>query len=357
MYCKKYPSYFGRIFIIYYFGSSCESVLQDIFTTDSKTKFMWIEIASYIITFIISAGCAALGIMLSYQLYHVHQKLVFQILLFQQIFLMSFYIYGIWGNIAFNEIISELSQDSIITAKLTILIPVIGIPFLLVSWYMLIRFAYVLNGYQVSGRFAAIFFSMFVIAVFMFILLVQKEIIQISNNPDAFIIRILVILNIIIHLIFTSAFLFPKKYAPVIKEIGFTKKWAFVFLAGTILYSLTLFYFDLFGFISICVSVILLFTVSIFIPVILKTGGKFNTSESETNNNDFESFCQQFEISKREAEIILEICSGKTNKAISEKLFITLQTVKDHNHRIFTKTGVKSRVQLANLIREKTGIQ
>ena len=63
-----------------------------------------------------------------------------------------------------------------------------------------------------------------------------------------------------------------------------------------------------------------------------------------------------YEISKREAEIVLEICTGKTNKAISEKLFITLQTVKDQNHRIFTKTGVKSRIQLTNLVREKTGL-
>ena len=97
--------------------------------------------------------------------------------------------------------------------------------------------------------------------------------------------------------------------------------------------------------------------VSVFIPVILKTGGKFNLGESQKENFDFDSFCKQYEISKREAEIILEICTGKTNKAISEKLFITLQTVKDHNHRIFTKTGVKTRIQLSNLIREKTGIQ
>ena len=77
-----------------------------------------------------------------------------------------------------------------------------------------------------------------------------------------------------------------------------------------------------------------------------------------TNNSiDFITFCKLYEISKRESEIMLEICSGKSNKAISEKLFITIQTVKDHNHRIYTKTGVKSRVQLSNLVREKTGIR
>jgi DNA-binding CsgD family transcriptional regulator len=315
---------------------------------------MWIETVSYLITFIISAGCAALGIMLTYQLHLVHQKPVFQFLLFQQIFLMSFFIYGIWGNMAFKQIISELNLDSVITAKLAILIPVIGIPFLLISWFMLIRFGFVLNGYQITIKFAAIFFSILLIAVFTFFLLIQKEILLIPGDPDIFIVRILVILNLAVHLFFTAAFLFPKKYAPVLKEIGLDKKWAYVLLAGIIIYSSALFYFNFFGFISICISIILLFTISIFLPVILKTGGKIQRSEPQSNNNHFEAFCKQFEISKREAEIILEICSGKTNKAISEKLFITLQTVKDHNHRIFTKTGVKTRVQLSNLIREKT---
>ena len=64
---------------------------------------------------------------------------------------------------------------------------------------------------------------------------------------------------------------------------------------------------------------------------------------------NFDAFCDLYEISKREAEIVTEICNGLTNKAIADKLFITLQTVKDHNHRIFTKTGVKSRVQLTRI--------
>ncbi len=70
---------------------------------------------------------------------------------------------------------------------------------------------------------------------------------------------------------------------------------------------------------------------------------------------DFESrlvlFAEKFEISSRETEVIRLICKGRSNQEISEKLFISLQTVKDHVHRIFLKTGVKNRVQLTNLIR------
>ena len=71
--------------------------------------------------------------------------------------------------------------------------------------------------------------------------------------------------------------------------------------------------------------------------------------------DDFESrlqaFVEEHDISKREAEVIQQICRGLSNQEISETLFISLQTVKDHVHRIFVKTGVKNRVQLTNMIR------
>jgi DNA-binding NarL/FixJ family response regulator len=57
-------------------------------------------------------------------------------------------------------------------------------------------------------------------------------------------------------------------------------------------------------------------------------------------------------VSPRETDIIREICNGLSNKEISDKLFISLQTVKDHTHRIYIKTNVRSRVQLINLVRE-----
>ncbi|WP_081782530.1 response regulator transcription factor [Prolixibacter bellariivorans] len=38
-----------------------------------------------------------------------------------------------------------------------------------------------------------------------------------------------------------------------------------------------------------------------------------------------------------------------TNQQIADKLFISIETVKDHNSRIFLKTEVKNRTQLARL--------
>jgi DNA-binding CsgD family transcriptional regulator len=55
-------------------------------------------------------------------------------------------------------------------------------------------------------------------------------------------------------------------------------------------------------------------------------------------------------ISKREEEVIHLVCQGLTNQEIADKLFISLKTVKDHNYRIFQKTGVRNRVELAQLV-------
>lgn len=317
---------------------------------------MWIEYAAFILTFIITTGLSVIGIMVSYQLYQANQKPVFQILLYQQIFLISFFAYGIWGNMVLREIISDLNLSIDLNKRLSVFIPVLGIPFLVFSWFMLIRFAFMLNGIKITKRFSLLYFPLFFIAVFVFVFLIQKEIILLPANSDLFIIYTLVFLNFAIHLLFLAPFVFTKKETQMVKETGFSKKFALLYFLGIILYSAVLCNYKIFDFISVCISILVLFAGGIFLPVIIKLKAKVVQEEDLEGYQNFAEFCKLYEISKREAEIILEICTGKTNKAIAEKLFITLQTVKDHNYRIFSKTGVKTRGQLASLVREKTGM-
>ena len=56
-------------------------------------------------------------------------------------------------------------------------------------------------------------------------------------------------------------------------------------------------------------------------------------------------------ITRREREIIKLIQAGKTNQEIADDLFISIATVKDHNHNLFKKSGVRNRLELANLFR------
>ena len=95
------------------------------------------------------------------------------------------------------------------------------------------------------------------------------------------------------------------------------------------------------------------FAGNIFLPVYLNYGTLLTAFEEEpVKDFSFEAFCKKYEVSPRETDIVREICNGLSNKEISEKLFISLQTVKDHTHRIYIKTNVKSRVQLIYLVKE-----
>ncbi len=316
-----------------------------------SSVFMWIEYLSYIVAFIVSAGMSAIGILLSYQMYQYKKHSLFATLLYYQIFLFSFLFYSIWGNMALRAIVSDITINNAVRTKLAFFIPLIGIPFMLISWFMLIRFAFHLNGYKFRKVFIYGYFPTLVALVFGLAWLIQNGIITIPHDADLFIVRILVGLNLVAHIFFVLPFIKSKPGNSLKKEVILDTKWAFLFLGIVLIYSAALSFINVFGFISICFSIVLLFCTGVFIPLVVRF---YNPFTPEIKHYDFGTFCRQYDISKREAEIIGEICSGKTNKAIAEKLFITLQTVKDHNHRIFTKTGVKSRVQLSNLVREKT---
>ncbi len=54
-------------------------------------------------------------------------------------------------------------------------------------------------------------------------------------------------------------------------------------------------------------------------------------------------------LSKREMEILKELVSGKSYKAIGEKLFISAMTVRKHVSHIYLKLHVNSRAQIINI--------
>lgn len=54
-------------------------------------------------------------------------------------------------------------------------------------------------------------------------------------------------------------------------------------------------------------------------------------------------------LSEREREVVFCIKDGLTNKEISQKLDITVRTVKAHTNHIYEKTGVSNRLALALL--------
>ena len=89
----------------------------------------------------------------------------------------------------------------------------------------------------------------------------------------------------------------------------------------------------------------------LFLNIYLNQYQEPESSLPEDFEARFLAFVEEHDISKRESEVVRLICRGLSNQEISDTLFISLQTVKDHIHRIFVKTGVRNRVQLSNMIR------
>jgi len=58
----------------------------------------------------------------------------------------------------------------------------------------------------------------------------------------------------------------------------------------------------------------------------------------------------EFNLSRRELEILFHLIQGKQNKAISKELGISEKTVKNHLWKIYRKFGVDNRTELFNLL-------
>jgi DNA-binding CsgD family transcriptional regulator len=64
---------------------------------------------------------------------------------------------------------------------------------------------------------------------------------------------------------------------------------------------------------------------------------------------------EELPLSDREREIVLLIGDGLSNRAIAERLTLSVRTVESHVYRAMSKTGTTARDQLANLLPRQEG--
>lgn len=295
---------------------------------------------AFIFTFIISLASAAFGILLSQQLRKEHpEHLILNAILFQQILVFVFSFYGIWGQILSQVVFSSEILSKELVDKISMYIALFATPFLIASWYFQLLVSFKVNKYQKIGTKTLIYLSLcFLIATL--VLLVKRSF---HSSEELFkygsgIVSALVYAVTVFNFTTCKQFKSKLKYKAIIALILV----GIIISAGTFIPQnsiwITLSY------------IVLFFILQLWLPLLFKSSIYFK--EAPKIPNTFSAFCVKYEISKRESEIIQLICVGLTNKEIAEKLFITLQTVKDHTSRIYLKTEVKNRTQLANLARE-----
>lgn len=231
-----------------------------------------------------------------------------------------------------------------------------GIPFLILTWYMFIRLCRELVNKDLGSGFNLTYFLLqsLLFLAYGFIII---RIYRFGESRFDLIKKTLIIAYSIINVAVLSASLFQFLYHNRKLIDGKTRSANRIFGYQYLLFFLVTNALLILSPLSPYLGIIFIFILfaSHLIPVFfLSIHLDKNFVEPEVINNieqHLRDFAEKFGISKREKEIIQLICQGKSNQDISDSLYISLQTVKDHIYRIYLKTGVKNRVQLTNLIR------
>jgi DNA-binding CsgD family transcriptional regulator len=297
--------------------------------------------------FILSVAFASAGVVLSSRLRNRYKSGFFSTLLYFQVFIFTFGFYGIWGQLVIKTFLTDyVSPDSI--GRFTDISLLMGLPFLVFAWMMLIKFALEISGRKSNNWFI---FS-FLLLNFLLILGIGYMISQNAGmKPVSLVKYYFILLNLLYTIVASIIILFPGQNRSVLFRIE-NRIAAFTMIVLMILQAIDLLLYQSEFYIGM-VFIFSFFAGNTFLPVYLSYGAVLTLFQDEPMVNiSFDDFCKKFEVSPRESDIIREICYGLSNKEISDKLFISLQTVKDHTHRIYIKTNVRSRAQLMNKVKE-----
>ncbi|MFC2119170.1 LuxR C-terminal-related transcriptional regulator [Bacteroidota bacterium] len=100
--------------------------------------------------------------------------------------------------------------------------------------------------------------------------------------------------------------------------------------------------------------IIFTYYLAIFLPAVYLfiKQKNFQVFPKIPDSKNLEDVFTNYNFTPREKELMFLILEGKSNKDISEELFISLQTVKNYISKIYKKIGLKNRVQFVNFVRK-----
>jgi DNA-binding CsgD family transcriptional regulator len=301
-------------------------------------------------TFVFCLGLAVAGVLVSYQLVatyntHVHKHFFYYLAAFY-----AFAFYGIWGQILARALLASIETDTAVIEAVAAFLPLLGIPFLFVSWIMLLSMAYSMAR-QTPPR----TWILWHVGAFLLVLLGAGIAVTVLGTPRGFFDAIVSIVEAAaitgIELLYFAVFLglVLRRRAPEGESarqllVTFSLWLAGAFVARSVFGALVL--LD----IRLGAPALLVYFGSNLAPLFYLravSDSAFKPVKAEVATaKGIEHVLLQHGITKRERQVVEKICLGKTNKQIADELFISLQTVKDHTHRIYSKLGVKSRMQL-----------
>jgi len=312
-----------------------------------------VTIAALVISLFIGLS----AVLIAYQLQKKHKLSYLSTYLYFQIFINVYGTYGISGQVMAKRILEQHQSSFQTIEMISHFFSFLGLPFLILAWYMFLRLGREIVQKNVSRALTLGYFLATSIIFFAYgLAIVWANLSPFTGEQHALfseaVLFLYAILEILVLAIALGLLLFHAKN--IAEERNRRAVRLFVYL-NIIAYSASIALSLLSNRGSVLAAVYMLaFFSANLIPLLYwrRTLAKFAVAPSlqKIGPEIMTRFLEDYKISKREEEVIHHLCAGRTNKEISEALFISLQTVKDHIYRVYQKTDVRNRVQLINLI-------
>lgn len=297
------------------------------------------------------AAFAAGSILLTLRLMKIHDQPFVKALLYYLIFSFTFGIYSIWGQFVISFIAApDLSPAAI--SSISIFALLFGLPFFVFSWLMLLRFSSGAAGKSFPSVPTITFLTLnFGLIITLCILAGETS----YTKALPYIKYYYAGAGLLCSVTSTLIILSRSNSMPPLNSND-RLKLSVILITGVIAQGLVLLLIKE-QIIMALVVAFLLFGFTAAIPVYLNYFAVFRATKPvmPVIGSSMVTFMKDFDISPREADIIREICCGLSNQEIADKLFISLQTVKDHTHRIYIKTNVRNRMQLMTRVKRTEG--
>jgi len=309
---------------------------------------------TFIIVFIFCCAIAIASILLGHGFILTYNKEFHRNYFYYLFTFFGFAFYAIWGQILMRVLLSSIITGSEEIEMIANFLPILGVPFLLISWIMLLKMGYSLIEMPMKNnllRIHGIIFILIIPIAWGLYALLDKTNLHIGMQLAYTQIGLTMFIELVYMSLFASVVLkYAKKQSSPNTKI--MTRFTMLMLLGLILRLAVLpFYFSSPWILAL---LILIYFLSNSIPLFyLKLNSDFVFRPVYAENPIAKKkalIYEKYQITKREREIVEQICQGKTNQQIADELFISLQTVKDHTHRIYTKIGINGRMKLVQLV-------
>jgi len=288
--------------------------------------------------FVFSAALSVTGVLLLFRLKQKNEIVDFRQIHYAMVLLYTFGFYVLWGRLFIRIILPETNYASNYDIIQNVN-QALGIPFLFAGFVLLVYWIY--RNSEVKKSTLKLIIGVLVILIFALThyYVYQYDFFKDTVQINQVLIALFALWTSLSLLFFCKCIHFNLR---IINAAGYgvvaiSNLLLIIIVSDLLIVSVVNLFFFL---------VMTSFTVAIYYGLKIKAEPKISGTYSDR-------IFIKYGITQREREVIHEIQNGLTNQQIADKLFVTLQTVKDHNSRIYLKLGVKNRTQLVKLFHDE----